>query len=237
MELVEKPLKSNNIFARQAAHSAEVSDMHYAVNMEDLADCTARAAWEFLVASLHWHQFLRADPEDQATISSAQTTTANESTPHGEPAAQNTPPNILVTPPPSEAISTNTQPPVLDNSITNTVPTSKGINILTLTTVRQPNFILKGLLARHGHVFMKSHEQAFPVSQVVAGDPPLLVILPTGGGKTDIWLLPLYQPNSPITVVLTLLVFLTAEVITRTKAAGHMVWTATDFKQQVKNTS
>ncbi|RPB19966.1 hypothetical protein L211DRAFT_750027, partial [Terfezia boudieri ATCC MYA-4762] len=84
-----------------------------------------------------------------------------------------------------------------------------------------PDFIRRGLRQLYGQsAHFKSQEQALAVSRVLGRDSPLLVVLPTGGGKTDIWLLPIFSPHARITVVITPLTALTQDLAMRVRKIG-----------------
>ena len=171
-ELVEKPQRDRRILALQSAHSTAIADQYYGVDEEEFSNCPSHRTWEFLHASVSWHRLLELDG-----ISETEDTTP-----------------ILPPPPPSQ------HNPLMITQ-TNIHPINLGQDIpfqdaITNAFIRSALRILHPATPNSPPAHFKSPQQAIAVSRVLARDSPLLVILPTGGGKTDVWLIPLLDPSS-----------------------------------------
>lgn len=222
-ELVEKQEKSNHVFDRQAAHSANISDQHYGRHCEELADCPARQTWEYLCASLAWHKFLEIHPNNNEN--------QNSDTQHPcsrDPVNQNILNSVQS---PKRRRTESPTPPTPPNT-----SSDLGKTTYRNITVQLSKPIIRILSLLHssnaGIATFKSQEQAFAVTRVLAQDSPLTIILGTGEGKTDTWLIPALMPTSRITVVILPLIALANDVERRAKEAGLSTFNSTDFNEK-----
>lgn len=229
-ELVEKPLRTlaSNAFDKQASHSTRVSDLHYGLNGEELADCPSRKMWEYYIASTLWNQFIGLEEEEESS-----------SIPSG-----NLPPKS-----PEQTMNTsctqNTHSQhnskMLKRGYHSEEDISLGSHSRKSLKLEEKDFhstiqlvsdlpTRKALAKLHGPCAkFKSKEQALAVSQILRGDSPLIVILGTGAGKTDTWMIPLLRPQSAITVVIAPLIALTEDIARRSKQAGISTFTQREF--------
>jgi len=84
-------------------------------------------------------------------------------------------------------------------------------SIPTITSLRQIHEQYARFLTPH---------QSLAVARVIARDSPVLVVLPTGGGKTDAWLILLMASSSRLTVVVSPLVALAENIVARSRGLG-----------------
>lgn len=228
-ELVEKPLKEQMVFDKQAAHSARVAELHYGLDAEVVADCPAHQTWEFLCASLHWHTFLGIEEGTNHVISTTEDLDRRASVVTTSTVTRQKRQRMDVDLREGlvgaaggggryhelEAEDVNEERHHKSNL------SRKMILEPTEYSTVTPDFVRQGLRQMYGpNAHFKSQEQALAVSRVMARDSPLLVVLPTGGGKTDIWLLPLLSPHARITVVVTPLTVLTQDLAPRSRRVG-----------------
>ena len=218
-ELVQRTVKERDIFAKQAAHSAATAEQHYGLNSEELPDCPSRAMWEFLMVSLHWHRFLGLVVEANEQLESQSSTECYSTS------------KAISEEPPSGISSTirklmhdspnDDQDPLASNCKRPKLTTIRMDFMKPLNTICHHEDMITALRALHGtNARFRSSEQSLAVSRVSAGDSPLLVVLPTGGGKTDVWLLPALCQSARITIVVSPLTALTNDIIRRAKASG-----------------
>ncbi|RPB18137.1 hypothetical protein L211DRAFT_854420 [Terfezia boudieri ATCC MYA-4762] len=201
-ELIERPMKHSDVFAKQAAHSEKVAQQHYGLNAQDLTDCPSHRMWEFLVASLYWHRFLDLPERESHLISAHNFETS---------------PDIPVAVNPAKRIYAQISGGPTDITYATKLLHSDDKQTFGMHTTHTISTI-RALQQLHGNqARFRSPEQSLAVSRVIARDSPLLVVLSTGGGKTDTWLIPLLAPSARLTLVVSPLVALAEDIVARSR--------------------
>lgn len=238
-ELVEKPIQTQTVFDRQASHSTRISDLHYGLNGEELADCPTRKMWEYYMASLHWNRFLGLEESLEAPAS-RQETSGNGA----QAISDKIPPNSRSAVEGAEYTLSSTRPTACSiEPLKRSYPHDSvgSLNLFhkrckldttdTNTSVLTDIPTRRALAKLHGPgSHFKSKEQALAVSRALCGDSPLVVVLGTGAGKTDTWMIPALHPSARLTIVIAPLIALTEEIGRRASAAGLATFMERDLE-------
>jgi hypothetical protein len=176
----------------QASHSTEVAISTYAVRTEFLAKLTPRLMGEFFKISERWHQFLGLLSRPRA-----------EFKPPSERASRSLGALPL---PPLKRARPSPQGQSADLHPSRSASAEDALKAIKLLFGPSASF--------------RSPHQKKALIKVLQGANPLVVVLPTGGGKSVLYLGPTVLGDTRTTVVVTPFVALAADTVSRCEEKG-----------------
>lgn len=208
----------NAIWERQAGHSVRTGAQHYGIGGDNLSGMSDGDLWGYYTISSMWHQFLDVGnyvaPETGAIISMADIAHAAKIRSQPESAA----PRLQTAAVPYTQDRRPARPPEVS------APRDMlGVEAEESQLEDLEDSVMHVLRDLHGpKASFLSRGQMNAIVRVVNGHSPLLIVLPTGGGKTDCFLVPALLPDSKITVVLAPLKSLVREQAHRCRMADPL---------------
>lgn len=219
------------VFDDQAGHGVSVAAIHYGRTREEIVDMPDLNYWRFQAASVLWHICLHVTRASGTqfghvyTVSDAQGVLRLHAGTYKEPEALEQVISENVPPPGSNQVCESPAgQQFLTSAATCANPSHCGgasahaLPIKARGMVLTPQIIM--LLCKlhpppEGSQTIpsfKSVAQSNAISMVLASYSPLLIVLPTGGGKSDCFLLPALLPNAKVQLVITPYVALSDEI-------------------------
>ena len=220
-------LEASHIFDLQAGHNSKTAAREYAVGMDDHGEVTRDMMYAYGMASREWHQFMGVgDEETDEFLRNETVETSVSATNVSSMIEEAVTRAVAAITKPAEDVSTmieQTIARILDgrqgaertllqrldiNSQPSTQPLVSTISSAKLlSTLRS--------FRKDENAQFKSEEQRRAVEAVLNRQKDVLVILPTGGGKTLLYLLPTLLEKGRTTVVVIPMIAMMQDLIDR----------------------